>query len=302
MLERLPWGARVAIIRLRSLGDCVLTTPAIALLKQFRPDLKLAVVVEPSFAPIFEGNTDIERILLPDFSAIVRWRPQLTLNLHGGTKSVQLTMASRASFRAGFAHFRFQSIYNIRIPRAQRILGIERKAHTAEHLASAMFYLGVPFSVIPRARLFADTPAQADPYAVIHPYASAPDKTWPAARFGEVASYLQNQLDLEPVFIAGAGESLAEFNRYRCFAGASLENLKSLLAAATLFLGNDSGPAHMAAAFGLPSVVLFGASDPDIWGPWKTNASVLTSEHGIRGIESERVTAAISVFVPQPTR
>jgi heptosyltransferase-3 len=46
-------------------------------------------------------------------------------------------------------------MYNVRIPRAQDILGVDRHVHTAEHLASAMFYLGVPRCEIPRARLFA---------------------------------------------------------------------------------------------------------------------------------------------------
>src|SRR5579884_524300 len=46
-MPQLPWGARVAVIRLRSLGDCVLTTPALALLREARPDLRVAVVVEP---------------------------------------------------------------------------------------------------------------------------------------------------------------------------------------------------------------------------------------------------------------
>src|ERR1700694_5936336 len=96
VLERLSPGARVAIIRLRSLGDCVLTTPAISLLKQARPDLKLAIVVEERFAPIFTCNPDIDALLTPDLAEIVRWRPELTLNLHGGPKSVQLTVASRA--------------------------------------------------------------------------------------------------------------------------------------------------------------------------------------------------------------
>ena len=58
-LARLDPGSHVAIIRLRSLGDCVLSTPAIHLLKQARPDLKIAVVVEPRFAEVFEGNPDV---------------------------------------------------------------------------------------------------------------------------------------------------------------------------------------------------------------------------------------------------
>ena len=310
VLERLQMGARVAIIRLRSLGDCVLTTPAIALLKQFRPDLRIGVVVEQRFAAVFSRNPDIEHIMSPELGELVRWRPELALNLHGGTRSVQLTMSSRAPLRAGFEHFRFQSLYNIRIPRAQEILRVDRKVHTAEHIASAMFYLGVPAADIPRARLFADPPPHARPYAVIHPEASAPDKTWPAERFLDVALHVQQRLGLDPFFIAGPsgspsespGESLAAFSGYRTIAGAPLEEVKSLLAGAALFVGNDSGPAHMAAAFGVPVVVLFGASDSGIWSPWKTQAAVLACPHGIAGIDTSQAIAAVSALLPQAVR
>src|SRR5712664_1876580 len=105
-LEQLPKNAHVVVIRLRSLGDCVLTTPALQILKQSRPDLRIAVVVETRFAPVFEGNSDVTEILPPQMSAIVRWRAELCLNLHGGTRSMVLTRASRARLRAGFAHFR----------------------------------------------------------------------------------------------------------------------------------------------------------------------------------------------------
>jgi len=72
VLDRLPSGARVAIIRLRSLGDCVLTTPALSLLKQARPDLKIAVVVEDPFVPVFAGNPDVDQILAPNASSLGR--------------------------------------------------------------------------------------------------------------------------------------------------------------------------------------------------------------------------------------
>ena len=69
-------------------------------------------------------------------------------------------MADRArpapGFAPGFAHFRIPLRSTTSAsPAAQEILGVERKVHTAEHLASAMFYLGVPVAEIPRARLFA---------------------------------------------------------------------------------------------------------------------------------------------------
>jgi ADP-heptose:LPS heptosyltransferase len=301
VFERLSPGARVAVIRLRSLGDCVLTTPALSLLKQARPDLRIGVVVEETFAPLFAGNPDVERVLRPRASEVASFRPRLALNLHGGATSVRLTLASRAPLRAGFAHFRFQPIYNIRIPRAQQILNVDRKVHTAEHLASAIFFLGAPISEIPRARLFAKPAARPRPYAVLHPMASAPDKIWPHSNFLALADHIERSLGLEPIFISGPGENLDAFHRYTSIEGASLEEIKSLLAGATLFIGNDSGPAHMAAAHGIPVVVLFGSSDQDIWRPWQTESSVLTNPHGIQSIGIPEALRAIETLrVPSP--
>jgi ADP-heptose:LPS heptosyltransferase len=300
VLDRLPDGARVAVIRLRSLGDCVLTTPALALLKQYRPDLQLAVVVEDRFRAVFTGNPDIDQILSPNAAHLARLRPHFALNLHGGATSVRLMLAAASGLRAGFGHFRFQPMYNIRIPRAQEILGLERNVHTAEHLASAMFYLGVPPAEISRARLFAVPTTRTGPYAVLHPFASASDKTWPAENFLAVAAHLQSNCGLEPVFIAGPNEDLAPFSAYACLAGAPLEEMKSLVAGAEVFIGNDSGPAHIAAAFGRPVVVLFGSSDLDNWRPWRTENVVLTSPDGIQCIQAPQVLHAITTLFPVP--
>ena len=264
------------------MGDCILTTPALSILKQAAPDAQIAVVVEDRFRALFEGNPDVNETLDPGWRAVRKWRADLCLNLHGGGSSARITALSGARFRAGFAHFRHQWIYNVRIPRAQEILGVDRKVHTAEHLASAIFHLGAPFTEISRARLFAEAPhPPGPPYAVIHPMASAGDKTWPAKRFAEAAQYLGKSWELEPVFVGGPNEDLSVFQSWRTVAGAPLATVKSLIAGASLFLGNDSGPAHMAAAFGIPVVVIFGSSDPRVWAPWRTPAEVLTGPGGI---------------------
>ena len=296
ILERVPQGGRVAVIRLRSMGDCVLTTPAISILKSARPDLRIGVVVEERFRAIFEGNPDVSEILSPRWTALRRARPDLCLNLHGGAASTRLTALSAAKIRAGFAHFRFSPVYNVKIPSAQEILGVERKVHTAEHLASAMFYLGAPRVEIPRAKLFIEPAGRRSrgsaPYAVIHPEASSASKTWPAERFFEIAAHLENALDLEPVFI-GAGHELAAFRKWRTYSGAPLNEIKSLIAGAALFIGNDSGPAHIAAAFSIPVVVIFGASDPVIWAPWRAQAEVLAGTDGIAAIGVRQVVEAL---------
>jgi ADP-heptose:LPS heptosyltransferase len=295
VLERVPQSGCVLVIRLRSLGDCVLSTPAIALLKHHRPDLRVTVVVEDRFRAIFEGNPDIESLLPPEAAAVRSCRPHLALNLHGGSRSSILTAASGATWRAGFTNFRNSFVYNVKIPTAQEIFHVHRTVHTCEHLASAVFYLGVPMVEIPRASLFADSvsgPVQ-EPYTVLHPAASQPDKTWPAERFLAVARHLRDHFGLNPVFIGAETDALSPFAAYRTLAGAPLSEIKSLLARATLFVGNDSGPAHMAAAFGVPVVVVFGSSDPVIWAPWRTSGEVLTHQDGITSISVQDALGAL---------
>src|ERR1700712_5352449 len=117
LLEQLPERARVCFIRLRSLGDCVLTTPALQLLNSARPDLAISVAVENRFAPIFEGHPAVHSLLQPDWRAVRRRRPELCVNFHGGTRSQWMTALSGARWRAGFAHHSLTFAYNIRIPR-----------------------------------------------------------------------------------------------------------------------------------------------------------------------------------------
>ncbi len=272
----------------------MLTTPALQLLKRSRPDLQVAVMVEKRWRAVFEGNPDVDQLLPPEPAAALRWRPRLCLNLHGGPRSAWLTAASLARWRAGFAHFRYRRLYNLRIPTAQQILRVTRKVHTAEHIASAVFFLGVPAGEVPPARLFAQpAPRGEREYAVIHPLASKPSKTWPAERFLSLARRLEDEWDMEPVFIAGPGEDLGAFSAYRCVVGAPLEEVKSLLAGAALFVGNDSGPAHMAAALGRPVLVIFGDSDVDVWRPWRTVSEVIVARAGIERVSEAEVFGAL---------
>jgi heptosyltransferase III len=291
VLERLPERSRICIIRLRSLGDCVLTTPAIALLKQARPDLEIAVSAEDRFAAVFEGNACVSQILKPTWSAVRSWQPRLCLNFHGGTRSQWMTLLSGAQWRAGFAHHNFTFAYNLKIGRAQEILGVRRTVHTAEHLASAVFALGAPISEIPRAQVFAPPSPLTGRYAVFHPFASEPAKTWPAERFCELARYL-HLWNIEPVFLGSPQDDVTPFQDHRVFQG-SLPEAISVISGASFFVGNDSGPAHLAAACGVPSVVLFGPSKPAIWGPWRTESEIIVAPDGLQSVPVSRVIAAL---------
>lgn len=313
MLDRLPPGSRIAVIRLRSLGDCVLTTPAVSLLKAYRPDLRISVVVEDRFVTVFEGNPDIETTLPPSAGALRAWRPDATLNLHGGTRSMTLTAASGAKYRAGFDTHTFAALYTHKIPRAQEIMRVERKVHTAEHIASAMFFLGVPQTAVPQARLYSGSSSVlfaaardqgsevtlSRPYALIHPFASGAEKTWPVDRFLAVADMIDRDLALQPVFIPGPGEPAGVFGRHRVIPNAPIPALKSIASNARLFVGNDSGPAHIAAAYSVPCVVIFGPTDPEVWGPWRTEGRALRMPGGIHAVPVDQVTQAVDALKPR---
>ena len=291
------------VIRLRSLGDTVLTTPALALLKRHRPDLRVVVVLEKPFGEVLDGNPDVAAVISLQRSAglggrlqavrlIRQEKPSLCLNLHGGPASAWLTALSGARFRAGFEHFRPALPYNVRIPRAQRILGRgdNEPVHTAEHHASAIFHLGVPVAETARAVLNAERSPREKPYAVLHVSAAYFTKQWSAEGFRRVAASIREPHGLEPVIIAGPGEDqiLEAFAGFECLSALSIRSLKSLLAGACLFVGNDSGPAHIAAAFGVPCAVVFGSSNSAVWHPWRTEHEVVETDWDCKPCPGDR--------------
>ena len=161
-----------------------------------------------------------------------------------------------------------------------------------------MFWMGAPRTPIPRARLAHTRLPEfvRGGYAVLHPFASEPAKTWPAQRFLALATHLRKVCDLEPVFVAASGDDTHAFETFRVWRGAPLSELKGLIAEAQIFIGNDSGPARIAAAYGVPVVAIFGASNPSAWAPWRTEARVLKSSQGIEGVETAEAIAAVETL------
>jgi ADP-heptose:LPS heptosyltransferase len=149
----------------------------------------------------------------------------------------------------------------------------------------------VPLQDVPRAQLYTRDSPRKGKYAVLHPFASTPEKQWPAQRFCEVARYL-DLWNITPVFLAGPGDDASPFNGHAVVQGL-LSDAAALLSKAAGFIGNDSGPAHVAAAFGVPSVVLFSTSNPAIWSPWRTESEVIVAPDGMKEVSVSRVIAAL---------
>jgi len=303
ILPGLPPGAEVLILRLRSLGDVVMLTPALEAVHAWRPDLRLCVMVEPAFAPVLEGNPAVSEILLfesffPAARALRRRKFPVTFNHHAGPTSAWLTLAAGSPVRVTWADRQYQAFYNVRVPAAQAFFG-GSKVHTAEHRMTQFYWTGLPRGPVPAARVYPQAAARASvrlsliaheitsqtPYAVIHPGAAYFTKRWNIAQFAGVARWLEAQHGIYSVVALGPGDRGIAAEVREAFGpqapildALSLHELIALLAGARIFVGNDSGPAHLAAAAGRPAVVIFGSSDSVTWQPWQTPHRVVQND------------------------
>jgi ADP-heptose:LPS heptosyltransferase len=136
--------------------------------------------------------------------------------------------------------------------------------HAVRHLPFTFFpALPPPLAGIPCIAV----PAQpSQNFAVIHPFASNPAKRWPMEKFRAVAA----SLNIPVEWCAGPTEPLEGANRFD-----DLYELACWLSRARVYIGNDSGIAHLAAAVGLPVVAIFLTSDPRIWAPRGPRVTVL---------------------------
>ena len=125
---------------------------------------------------------------------------------------------------------------------------------------AADFYLdqvGAPRGASPRI----ECRVERGRFAVIHPFSGSPRKNWPLEKFRALAARLERHLPVE--WCAGRDDP--------ALPGAvridDLYQLACWLAQAALYIGNDSGITHLAAAAGTPVLALFGPTDPEVWGP-----------------------------------
>lgn len=306
VLKDLPLGAEVLIVRLRSLGDVALLTPALSAVNSWRPDLRLCVLVEPSLAPVLEGHPAVAEILLMrgflSTAAKLRGRHfPLIYNQHAGPTSALLTAAIGAPTRVCWTRRQFSFLYNVLVPDPGN------KIHTVEHRIEQFYATGLPRGPIPPARVFAQpdertavarklakngVPQDAQ-YAVIHPGAKYFTKRWVLDNFVALAEWLKRNHAIAPVFSVGAAErQIADELRHKQgFAvvdSLDLRELIALISQARIFIGNDSGPAHLAAAAACPVIAIFGSSSSVHWAPWRTVHRVVQNDFACNPCAGDR--------------
>jgi lipopolysaccharide heptosyltransferase II len=299
---------RVLVVRLRSIGDTVLTTPALFALRRFLPRVQLDILLEDWVAPVLEGSDLVDRVIaIPRDSKSGRARLARQLraerydvvyNLHGGTTATLLTRATGAKHRVGFGHYQYARLHNHAAPSSLEIWQ-RPSLHSVEQQLALIGWTGVPVTDRPptqlavtdrsllavteklRAAGFED---QDKPFAVIHPAAAFETKQWATENFARVAEELTGR-GLIPIVIASPKEkqiveSLKKQTSMQVvgLSDLSLPEVTALASRAHLFVGNDSGIAHIAAAAGAPCVVIFGSSNVAHWRPWTTKPSEVVRE------------------------
>lgn len=298
---------RVLVVRLRSIGDTVLTTPSLYALKRFLPHARIDILLEDWVAPVLNGFEYVDRIIeLPRDGSSSRARIARQLrserydvayNLHGGTTATLLTRASGAKHRVGYSSYQYSRLHNHLSPASSVLWGRE-KTHSVEQQLALLGWTGVPVTDRPETRLPVAKAAaerisvrlgkvglnEVIPFAVIHPAAAFATKQWATDKFANVAAELVRRSLAVVTITAPAEAQLAdELQRsslvpVAAFPDLSLPEVTALLARARLFVGGDSGIAHMAAAVGAPSVVIFGSSNVAHWSPWARRPAEIVQE------------------------
>ena len=289
----------VLLIRLRSIGDTVLTTPSLFALKRFLPQARIDILLEDWVAPVLEGFPHVDNVItLKRNSTTARARVARQLrslnydvayNLHGGTTATLLTRASGARRRVGLKTYQYSRLYTHLAP-SPLLLWKRDRTHSVEQQLALLGWTGVPVSDRPPTHLAVVEDAAASvtkrlreagwneqmPLAVIHPAAAFATKQWAVEKFARVMEHLAAKGFSVVVITAPAEAPLAtELGSTSSasaisFSDLSLPEVTALASRARLFVGNDSGIAHIAAAVGLPSVVIFGSSNTAHWSPWAT--------------------------------
>ncbi|MGH9963089.1 MAG: glycosyltransferase family 9 protein, partial [Pyrinomonadaceae bacterium] len=296
------------------LGDTVLSSSLYAALKAWRPDLQVFVLVESPNDEVLRNNPDVNQVIsISDLHNSGLGRPSVRfatlktiramhfdscINLHGGSTSAWLTALSGAKYRVGLESYRVRFAYNLKIEVPPGKSAGEKR-HTLEYQIAWLRCLGLPEGPIPPLRVVPDSSlrvvsrkkllaAGLDPtqdYAVIQPASRFHTKEWTAEGFAEVADDLREQHGIQVVLVAGQNEAMkmervAEHCRFSpiLLRGTSISELIWVIQGARIFIGNDSGPTHVAAALQVPVVVLFGSSDSQIWYPWRVPCRIVQND------------------------
>lgn len=292
------FALQITIFRGGALGDIVLTLPILQALKDYHPGCLITLVAPYPQAVLARDHAD--RIIdlnsarlvglfnpaqiLPD-EVREGLRADLILSyLSDPDRMIEQKLASAAAVRFLQGPFRLEL----------------KRRPAVEQLSLPLRDLGISsIDPVPRLTVSRSTPPLKR--LAIHPGSGSPKKNWPLGHWAALLGELISSFD-EVLLISGEADAdvaeeiypLVPKAKLRRCARRSLWDLVSELSQATLFIGHDSGVTHVAAAAGVPTVALFGPTDPTIWAPNGDHVIVIRStDRTMSGLSVEAVLEAI---------
>jgi lipopolysaccharide heptosyltransferase I len=306
---------RILIIKLGAVGDVIHTLPVLETLRHCFPKAHIGWAVEGAAAPILEGNPALSELIpldrkkLGGVSGLVyfrRWLRSLrekqfdtAIDPHNLFKSGVIAYGSGASLRIGFQKLREGNFLFMN----RRIQPAPRHRHAVQKYLSLLEPLGIretqwvvrfPLAWRPQeedrigkfwtAEGFDRPGVKHDEVVAINPGASWPSKRWMPERYARVADRLVKERGIRILILWGPDERLLADRIARSMSEKAviapetdLKQLTVLIKRCRLLVTGDTGPLHIAAALGVPTVSLFGPSDPARNGPYGQNHAVVQS-------------------------
>jgi ADP-heptose:LPS heptosyltransferase len=305
----------VLILRALGLGDFLTGVPAYRALRSAYPQAVLTLAAPAYLEPLM-GRTGALDHLRPTEGlgrlGAVDPRPDLAVNLHGrGVESIDDLVTTAAGKLISHRH-----------PLRPEIVGPQwpDDLHEVRRWCQLLEFEGIPADPHDLRLLPPDVPPLVPDAVVVHPGAAAPARRWPAERFGAVARRLA--ADGHQIVVTGTPDEATAAATVVGSGGLSLQSnlcgeldlmqLAALVASARLVICGDTGVAHLASAYGTPSVLLFGPTPPSRWGPpgdgphtvlWHGSSGDPHGDHadpGLLSIEVADVMQAASRRLSQP--
>lgn len=290
---------RLLVIKLRAVGDVVLSTVVLPNLRVAFSKAQLDFLTERGCRDVLDGNPAIDNVVLFTKRGtngvrmpleIRRRRYDLVIDLFGNPRSALMTFASGAKYRVGY-DFRGRSYaYNLLVkPRGAEVHNVEFNLDALRRIGVPIVTTSLLFPLSSSDVAFADNVAAelqlTDAVIIgINPGTNRPTERWPAEKFSELGKLASKQLNARVLVFWGPGErALAENivsaigQRASIAPPTTLKQLGALFRKCSVVVSNDSGPMHIAAAVGVPTVGIFGPVNPRLQGPYGERTASVTN-------------------------
>ena len=278
----------ILVIHHGALGDVVATFPALLRLKKLYGSL--SIICQGSIGQLAHDFNIADKWFPLEASAFATlYSSHIDPNVKNILRSyVKVILFSRSrSLERTLSSILENEVYGIP-PRPD----LDLKIHVTQHILSHLVRFGLleksdqdmHIALSPSLYSNQRSPRYDPSKIIIHPGSGSRKKCWPISNFINVASSLKAD-GKRPEYVLGPAEYdlhdiLVQSNRgtERVHRVDNLKDLTELLKTGNGFIGNDSGVSHLAAFMGLPTVAVFGPSDPEIWKPLGRTVRVVRSD------------------------